>query len=96
MKENSESHAYFERFRTLVDYENKNLLEKLAQVDSKAFFGVYHVSLGQPETVYQAFKNFLSRVIEEQKNTFRTETNDSKLFEDTMRSFTLICKCKEL
>jgi hypothetical protein len=46
MKENSESHAYFERFRTLVDYENKNLLEKLAQVDSKAFFGVYHVSLG--------------------------------------------------
>jgi hypothetical protein len=46
--------------------------------------------------VYQAFENFLSRVIEEQKNTFRTETNDSKLFEDTMRSFTLICKCKEL
>ena len=28
MKENPESHAYFERFRTLVDYENKTDLAK--------------------------------------------------------------------
>jgi hypothetical protein len=37
----------------------------MAQTDKHGFFGVYHVSLGQPESITDAFENFLLRIIEE-------------------------------
>jgi hypothetical protein len=53
------------KFKTLVDQNNIKNFEKLAQTDKHGFFGVYHVSLGQPESISEAFENFLQRIIEE-------------------------------
>ena len=81
------------RVSTFVEQAKIQDFEKIAQTDSKGFFGVYHVSLGQPESIYDAFENFLTRIHNEQFKFHRTSTEGSKLFhDDTIRTKKCICK----
>jgi hypothetical protein len=49
--------------------------------------------LGQPETIVEAFENFLSRIHDEQFKFRRSSTEGSKLFnDDTLRTKKCICK----
>ena len=39
-----------------------------------SFYGIYHMSLGDPASVYQAFEGFVSRLLDEGANAERTST----------------------
>lgn len=64
----------------------------MANIDAAGFFGTYHVSLGQPESICDSFENFLSRILSEERRR-RYDSSVSKLFaDDTMRTKTCICR----
>lgn len=64
----------------------------MANIDAAGFFGTYHVSLGQPESICDSFENFISRILNE-KQRRRYDSSISKLFaDDTMRTKTCICR----
>lgn len=39
--------------------------EKLAQKEKNGFFGVYLISIGEPDSIYDSFENFVTRLLEE-------------------------------
>lgn len=81
-----------QKYKTCVDNENIPKLEKIANIDSAGFFGTYHVSMGQPETITEAFENFIQRILSE-KQRRRYESSVSKIFaDDTLRTRTCICR----
>ena len=69
--------------------------EQLAGINSHGFFGVYHVSIGQPDNIAEAFESFIMRIIEEEEQTSGYRDNDSKIFEDTLIT-RKCCICREL
>lgn len=83
------------KIRTVIDQDKMVEFEQLAGVDRHAFYGVYHVSLGQVDTVAEAFEGFLSRILDDEELNSRALSNDSRLFEDTMISRKM-CICREL
>jgi len=48
-----------------INYDKINEFEKLAQSEKNGYFGIYHVSLDQPDAIYESFHNFTARLIEE-------------------------------
>jgi len=56
------------------DQQRLRNLELQAGEDG-TFYGIYHVSLGDPDSVYKAFESFVSRVIDEGSNWQRTSTD---------------------
>ena len=42
-------------------------LERLAKKERNCYFGVYHLSVTDPDSVYESFENFISRVIEDEQ-----------------------------
>lgn len=43
----------------MIEFEN------LAQKEKNGYFGIYHISVGQPDAIYESFESFLTRLIEE-------------------------------
>ena len=71
----------------------RSQFEKIANTDQKGFFGVYHVSMGQPESVCDAFENFIQRIIQEESIHSRKSSNDSRFYADeTLKSRMCICR----
>ena len=71
-----------------VEHKMKDELEKLANCEQNGYFGIYHVSICQPETVHQSFENFVQRMLQEQEFTQRTHTLDSHFFDEyTIKNF---------
>lgn len=79
----------------VVEEERGEEFESLANIDSHGFLGVYHVSIGQPDLVAEAFESFIMRIIEEEEQNSRQDDNDSKIFEDTLIT-RKCCICREL
>jgi hypothetical protein len=82
--------------KTAIDTEGIKLYEDLAQTESSEFFGVYHVTLGQPDTIINAFEGFIERLIEESNNFHRRNTDDSKLLEDDSMRSKAHCLCEQI
>ena len=51
-------------FGTYIDTKNFAEYEKQAQTDMAGYFGVYHVSIGQVDSIVESFENFINRIIE--------------------------------
>ena len=56
--------------------------EKLAKKEINGYFGIYHISIGQPDTVYESFESFITRMVEENELAQRTFTVGSTFFDD--------------
>ena len=67
---------------TRLNYNRITEFEELAEKEKNGYFGVYHVTIGQPETIYESFENFTSRMIDEQEYAQRTFTIGSTFFDD--------------
>ena len=57
-------------------------IESLANKEANGYFGIYHVSLGQPDTVFESFENFVTRMMDENNLAKRTFTVGSTFFDD--------------
>lgn len=80
-------------FKTNIDHALESHYEQLALTDKKSYFGVYHVSLGEPESIIEAFESFLRRMVDEEDHLRRSSTTDSKFYhDDTIKSKKCICK----
>ena len=55
--------------------------EKKAKMEKHGFFGVYHVSTTQSDTVFDSFENFLQRMIEDEEYARRTFSVASDFFD---------------
>ena len=70
------------KHQSVVQSDRQNEFEKLANVEQNGYFGVYHVSICQPDTVISSFENFVQRMVDEQEFTKRTRTVDSHFFDE--------------
>ena len=66
----------------LINYEKMIEYENMANKEKNGYFGIYHISIAQPETIYESFENFITRMIEEQEYANRTFTIGSAFFDD--------------
>ena len=81
-----------QKYKSCIDNENIPKFEKIANIDQAGFFGTYHVSMGQPDTICEAFENFIARILTE-KQRRRYDSSVSKIFaDDTLRTRTCICR----
>ena len=67
-----------------VDYQKQQKYEKLAKQEKNCYFGVYHISARNPQSVYESFENLIARVTEEEKYSkgLRTQTLASNFFDE--------------
>jgi hypothetical protein len=65
-----------------VNYQKMTEFEALAQTEKNGYFGIYHISISQPETIYESFENFVSRMMEDQEFAQRTFTVGSTFFDE--------------
>lgn len=69
-------------YNSKICWEKQQELEKLAKLEQNGYFGIYHISMGQPESIKLSFENFIWRVVDEQLFTQRTYSVSSKFFEE--------------
>ena len=66
---------------TPVNHNKQLEFEKLAKKEKNCYFGIYHVSITDPMTVYDSFENFISRVLEDENYAQRTYSIASNFFD---------------